>query len=63
MDGLVELARREIERTKREQPWLHDLAWFYLHELSDVRRVFREVYGSNILARLPQARRQPAGSR
>jgi 1,4-alpha-glucan branching enzyme len=49
LDSLVELARREVERTRRWQPHFHDLAWFYLHELSDVRRVFREVYGSNLV--------------
>ena len=50
LDSLVELARREVERTKRWQPHLHELAWFYLQEFSDVRRVFREVYGSNLLS-------------
>ena len=55
LDSLVELARREVERTKRWQPHLNDLAWFYLHEFSDVRRVFRDVYGSNLVERLPQA--------
>lgn len=50
LDGLVELARREVERTKRWQPHLNDLAWFYLHEFSDVRRVFRDVYGSNLVS-------------
>src|SRR5512134_1835930 len=33
LDGLVELARRETERTKSWQPWLTELAWFYFHEL------------------------------
>ena len=50
LDSLVELARREVERTKRWQPHLNELAWFYLQEFSDVRRVFREVYGSNLLS-------------
>ena len=50
LDNLVELARREVDRTRRWQPQFHDLAWFYLHELSDVRRVFREVYGSNLVS-------------
>jgi 1,4-alpha-glucan branching enzyme len=50
LDSLIELARREIERTKKWEPHLQDLAWFYLHELSDVRRVFREVYGSNLVS-------------
>ena len=50
LDNLVELARREVDRTKKWQPQFHDLAWFYLHEFSDVRRVFREVYGSNLVS-------------
>ncbi len=50
LDNLVELARREVDRTKKWQPQFHDLAWFYLHELSDIRRVFREVYGSNLVS-------------
>ena len=50
LDNLVELARREVDRTKRWQPQFHDLAWFYLHEFSDVRRIFREVYGSNLVS-------------
>ncbi len=49
LDALVELARREVERTRREQPWLNELAWFYVNELSDVRHVFRERYGSDLL--------------
>jgi 1,4-alpha-glucan branching enzyme len=50
LDGLVELARREVDRTKRWQPHFHDLARFYLHEFEDVRRVFRETYGSNLVS-------------
>jgi 1,4-alpha-glucan branching enzyme len=50
LDSLVELARREVERTRTYDRHLHDLAWFYVHELSDVRRVFRDVYGSNLVA-------------
>jgi 1,4-alpha-glucan branching enzyme len=48
LDGLVELARREVRRTRTWQPHLHDLARFYLHEFQDVRRLFREAYGSNV---------------
>ena len=50
LDNLVELARREVDRTKKWQPQFHNLAWFYLHEFSDVRRIFREVYGSNLVS-------------
>jgi 1,4-alpha-glucan branching enzyme len=49
LDNLVELAGREISRTRRWQPHLEGLAHFYLDEFTRVRRVFREDYGSNLL--------------
>jgi 1,4-alpha-glucan branching enzyme len=49
LDSLVELSRREIERTARWQPQLTDLARFYHEEFQDVRRIFRDEYGSNLL--------------
>jgi 1,4-alpha-glucan branching enzyme len=49
LDRLVDLARRETERTRREQPRFADVADFYLRELSDVRRIFRETYGSELV--------------
>jgi len=49
LDGLIELSRREIERTARWQPQFHELARFYHAEFTDVRRVFREEYGGDIL--------------
>jgi len=50
LDSLVELSRREMERTARWQPQFRELARFYHDEFRDVRRVFREQYGSNLLA-------------
>ncbi|OFV87488.1 MAG: glycoside hydrolase [Acidobacteria bacterium RBG_16_70_10] len=49
LDRLIELAGREVSRTRREGGELHDLARFYRHEFEDVKRVFRDVYGSNLL--------------
>ena len=49
LDGLVELTRREIERTSRWQAQFSDLARFYHAEFQDVRRIFRDEYGSNLL--------------
>jgi 1,4-alpha-glucan branching enzyme len=50
LDGLVELAHREVERTARQEPWLHDLARTYVHDFERIRRVFREDYSSNLIA-------------
>jgi 1,4-alpha-glucan branching enzyme len=49
LDRLVELALRETERTKREQPHLEELAWWYLREFEDVRRLFCDEWSSDIL--------------
>ena len=50
LDALVELARREIQRTRHWQPQFQELAHFYHDEFRDVRRIFRDVYGSNLVA-------------
>ena len=50
LDSLIELARREIERTRHWQPQFQELARFYHHEFQDVRRIFRDEYGSNLIA-------------
>ena len=49
LDSLIELSRREIERTSRWQPHFTDIARFYHGEFQDVRRIFREEYGGNLL--------------
>jgi 1,4-alpha-glucan branching enzyme len=50
LDRLVDLARREAERTWREDHRFHDVARFYVHEYERIRRIFREQYGSNLLS-------------
>ena len=49
IDKLVALAEREVERTGRDDPRFHDAACFYRQEFTDVRRIFREQYGSDLL--------------
>src|SRR5688500_11597496 len=48
LDRLVTLAEKEVARTAREDSRFTDVARFSVEELSDVRRIFRDVYGSNI---------------
>jgi 1,4-alpha-glucan branching enzyme len=45
---LIELARRETERTKREQPHLEALAWWYLQEFEEVRRLVCDDWRSDV---------------
>jgi 1,4-alpha-glucan branching enzyme len=49
LDRLVALSEREIDRTGRHDQRFADLARFYLHEFSDIRRVFREEYRSDLI--------------
>jgi 1,4-alpha-glucan branching enzyme len=49
LDGLLDLAGREVERTRHADHRFHDLAQFYAHEFGRIRHVFRDVYGSNLL--------------
>jgi 1,4-alpha-glucan branching enzyme len=49
IDNLVELSAREIERTAREDGRFSDLARFYHHEFTEIRRVFAEVYASDLV--------------
>ena len=49
LDRLVELSHREIERTTRHDARFTDVARFYAQECSDIRRIFRDVYGSDIV--------------
>lgn len=49
LDRLATLAEKEIDRTAREDHRFHDLARFYLHELTRIRDVFQQRYASNIL--------------
>jgi 1,4-alpha-glucan branching enzyme len=49
LDDLVELARREVRRTRRGDPAFGELARFYLAEFEETRRYFRETWRSRIL--------------
>jgi 1,4-alpha-glucan branching enzyme len=49
LDALVDLAEKEVDRTSREDARFTPVARFYQDELGDVRRVFRDVYGSDLL--------------
>ena len=49
LDRLVNLAEREVERTRHADHAYADVAGFYLGELGDVRRVFRDAYGSDLV--------------
>jgi 1,4-alpha-glucan branching enzyme len=49
LERLVTLSEREVERTAREEPRFADAARFYLDEFRDVRRVFCETYGSDLV--------------
>src|SRR5229473_2650305 len=46
LDGLLDLAGREVERTRHADHRFHDLAQFYAHEFGRIRHAFRDVYGS-----------------
>ena len=49
LDGLVELAGREVERTRRHEGHLEPLAAFYRAEFEETRRYFGEVRGSDLV--------------
>jgi 1,4-alpha-glucan branching enzyme len=49
LDRLVGLAEREVERTQREDRRFADVAHFYAQEFTSIRRVFRDVYSSNLI--------------
>jgi 1,4-alpha-glucan branching enzyme len=49
LDRLVELAQREVERTRSHDHRFHDVARFAEYELQDVRRVYRDVYSSDLV--------------
>ena len=49
LDRLVDLSHREVERTQARDRRFADVARFYAHEFTDIRRIFRETYGSDIV--------------
>lgn len=50
LDRLVTLCERELVRTRAEEPAFERVARYYHDEFSDVRRIFRETYGSDIVS-------------
>jgi 1,4-alpha-glucan branching enzyme len=49
VDRLVDLSGREIERTHRVDSRLEGLARFYHDEYKEIRSIFREEYGSDLV--------------
>jgi len=49
LERLIALAEREIDRTRRVDPRFTELARIYLHDLTRIRRVFRDQYGSDMV--------------
>ena len=49
LDGLIELAEKEIHRTHWDRAF-RDLAWMYHHKLSDAREVWRHYEGNLVSA-------------
>lgn len=49
LDRLVELSRREIDRTAREASQFNRAARTYHEEFSQIRHVFRDQYGSRLV--------------
>lgn len=50
LDGTIDLAEREIDRT-RDEPELHELAQFYFELLSRTRHLFADKWNRDLLAR------------
>ncbi|MBI4398164.1 MAG: DUF1957 domain-containing protein [Candidatus Omnitrophica bacterium] len=48
INRLIELSGKEIERTRREEPF-HRLAWMYHEKFKNSRRIFEEKYSRNLL--------------
>ncbi len=49
VDRLLELCRKEIDRTRFDQQY-HELAWFYHNRLVNCREVFCDRYGRNLVS-------------
>ena len=49
LDRIIALAEREVARTARQDARFAEVARFYVDEFTDVRRVFREEYGSDLV--------------
>jgi 1,4-alpha-glucan branching enzyme len=48
LDRLLELCRKEIDRTRFDHAF-HELAWFYHNRLLNCREVFCDKYGKNLI--------------
>ncbi|MBO8161474.1 MAG: DUF1957 domain-containing protein [Thermosipho sp. (in: Bacteria)] len=49
MEKLIELAEKEVSRTRSEHPKKHKMAKFYLEDFKEILYIFKEVYKGNIL--------------
>ena len=49
IDRLVELSAREIERTRKEAPEFNETARFYHEDFRELRGIFRDAYGSDLV--------------
>jgi 1,4-alpha-glucan branching enzyme len=49
LDKLLELCKKEIDRTRFDQPY-HELAWFYHNRLLNCREVFVDRYQRNLVS-------------
>ncbi|MBT1247205.1 MULTISPECIES: 1,4-alpha-glucan branching protein domain-containing protein [unclassified Thermosipho (in: thermotogales)] len=49
MNKLIELAEKEVERTKDEHPKKHKMAKFYLNDFKEILYIFKDIYKGNIL--------------
>lgn len=49
LEKLIELSKKEVQRTERENPTKHKMAQYYLSEFEDTLYIFKDVYQRNIL--------------
>ena len=52
--NLLELARKEVERTRREAPQFYDAAKMYVEMLSEASRLWHDVYQKNLVSAFRQ---------
>ncbi|HNY26390.1 MAG TPA: DUF1957 domain-containing protein [Candidatus Sumerlaeota bacterium] len=49
LEGLLELAEKEVHRTRQYQPEFHEAACMYLDRFQEALRIFRDHYRGNLL--------------
>ncbi len=49
LDNLLDLSEKEMERTRKKEPQIHELAVMYNHIFTSCRKTFVDRYGGNIL--------------